>query len=127
MIWASGEAYIPKDRPQVYLNGDPLPSKTDARIIVLAYVISVLGAWTALILLEQAISLKQTQQNKDAFIWVGASALAMGIGGIFGLHYISLTSLSLDTSSNLLSCSKLCFHPRYRCCSFLCFSCHFYY
>ena len=83
ITYVTGGTEYPKDRDRVYVTGDVLPQSIDGKIVVLAFVVIVLGAWTALILLEQALSFWSRGIWLHAVGWVALAALAFGSASVW--------------------------------------------
>ena len=128
LVWADGGTRTPKDSPNVYVAGDSLPVATDARIVVLSFAIGVFGAWTTLILLEQAISQRQQsfleaaprmfglQHRKKRglqrwvapwMLWTAAAAASLSCGSVWPSLYIAATSLSVPAATLYFSSAAL--------------------
>ena len=75
-----------------------------ATFLILAYVVAVLAAWTALDLFQRL----NGREGRDRAPWLGAAALAMG-GGIWSMHFIAMLGfepgapVSYDPGLTLLS------------------------
>ncbi len=61
-------------------------------LVVLSYVISVLGSYTAL---QLAISIPQARDRVTAFGWVLGAAVALGGGGIWSMHFIAMNAADM--------------------------------
>jgi hypothetical protein len=98
---ATGDSSYTKDRSHVYVSGDPLPSSYDGKFVVLSFVISVLGGWTALILLEQALSFWSRGVWLQATGWVALAAVSFGSCSVWPNTLMLLSSLTLDVDAKL--------------------------
>ena len=101
-VWSDGTNNVPKDRPRVYVNGDSVPFSISGQMVVLAFVISVLGSWSTLILIEEAISARQSihrmkHQTIRWLSWIFLSALCTAVATIWSVGYISYAAIQLDT------------------------------
>src|SRR5882724_4885987 len=64
----------------------------DPFLVVLSYVISVLGSYTAL---QLAIAIPQAKDRSTAFGWVAGAALALGGGAIWSMHFIAMNAADM--------------------------------
>ncbi|XXQ39944.1 MHYT domain-containing protein [Plasmodiophora brassicae] len=77
----------------VEVNGETLIKQWNYWLILLSYALSVFGSFTAFLMVEQAkISL---YKRKNPLFWVVWAAVALGGCGIFAMHFIGMTALSL--------------------------------
>lgn len=72
-IFADGSNEYPKDRANVYVTGDALPPHTfDAKMVVLGFCVSVIGAWTGMILCKSTAHAK-----KNVCVAIGSALLTI--------------------------------------------------
>ena len=98
---ATGTNSYPKDRDRIYISGDVLPQTLDGKMVVLAFMIVVLGAWTALILLEQALSFWSRGIWAHALGWVALAALAFGACSVWSNTLMVLAAVTLDVDAHI--------------------------
>jgi len=101
LVLATGSSAFTKDRARVYVTGDALPAAFDGKFVVLAYVIAVLGGWTALILLEQALSFWSRGVWKQAVGWVVLGSIAFGFASVWPNAVMLMCALTLDVDALL--------------------------
>jgi NO-binding membrane sensor protein with MHYT domain len=61
-------------------------------LVVLSYVISVLGSYTAL---QLAIAIPQAKDRATALGWVAGAAVALGGGAIWSMHFIAMNAADM--------------------------------
>lgn len=61
-------------------------------LVVLSYVISVLGSYTAL---QLAIAIPQARDRLAALGWVAGAAVALGGGAIWSMHFIAMNAADM--------------------------------
>jgi NO-binding membrane sensor protein with MHYT domain len=61
-------------------------------LVVLSYVISVLGSYTAL---QLAIAIPQAKDRTTALGWVAGAAVALGGGAIWSMHFIAMNAADM--------------------------------
>ena len=64
----------------------------EALLVVLSYVISVLGSYTAL---QLAIAIPQARDRSAALGWVIGAATALGGGAIWSMHFIAMNAADM--------------------------------
>ncbi len=64
----------------------------DPFLVVLSYVISVLGSYTAL---QLATAIPQAKDRATALGWVAGAALALGGGAIWSMHFIAMNAADM--------------------------------
>jgi len=79
-------------RPSM-MSGDLLKVHLSAPLVLLACFVSIIGAWTTLILVEQIISARSRQQAYAS--WAGLAVLAFGFSGAWCMAVISVTSIEV--------------------------------
>lgn len=71
----------------------PLTASYDLLLVVLSFLVSAFGSYTALRLAHHAGT--AFKRGKDRFFWVASAAIALGAGGIWSMHFIAMAALQL--------------------------------
>ncbi|HEX5057403.1 MAG TPA: MHYT domain-containing protein [Gammaproteobacteria bacterium] len=69
----------------------------DIWLVILSYVVSTLGSFTALQLAGHVIDDKQKSRR---LLWIIAAAIALGGGGIWSMHFIAMLAYKLPIAVN---------------------------
>ncbi len=78
---------------ETYMN---LVGTYDMSLVILSYVISAFGAYTALQLAGHVID----KQKKKRLMWIVGAAVALGGGGIWSMHFIAMLAYKLPIAVN---------------------------
>jgi NO-binding membrane sensor protein with MHYT domain len=73
---------------ETYIN---LVATYDISLVLLSYVISAFGAYTALQLVGHVLE----KQQKNRMTWIVGAAIALGGGGIWSMHFIAMLAYKL--------------------------------
>src|SRR5687768_7928498 len=73
---------------QTYMN---LVATYDMSLVIMSYVISAFGAYTALQLVGHVID----KQKQERLGWIIGAAVALGGGGIWSMHFIAMLAYNL--------------------------------
>lgn len=99
-LWPDGTSNTPKDRPRVYVNGDVLFFTKNSNNVIIGFIAASLGAWTSLILLEQALAFRHRQGFViRSVIWTVLSSIGLSIGCVWPIIFIQFNEYTVDYTS----------------------------
>lgn len=100
VIWPDGTTHLPKDRPRVYVDGDALLFTKDSKTSIIGFIVASLGAWTSLILMEQALAFRHRKGFiVRCIVWTVLSSIGFSVGCVWPIIFFQFNGYTVDYTS----------------------------
>jgi NO-binding membrane sensor protein with MHYT domain len=73
-----------------------LKTTWNSGFVVVSYCVSTVGAWTSLVLVDQAIYFRKQKREREFQLFIILGAISLGYSGIWSMHYIGMQALQID-------------------------------